>query len=101
MLSRSVAHLTVLPFASPSAMVFARSKLPDASRVLLMALEHHRAILNAIEKRHGTRAEALAREHVLLSRRVPESVLCDETVLSDVPGASLIQRKDHAAAARA
>ena len=98
MLRRSLAHLTALPFASPSAMVFARSKLPDASDLLLIGKEHHHAILDAIEKRQGTRAEAVAREHVLLSRRNLESVLSDETILSCVPGASLIQRKDKAAA---
>jgi GntR family transcriptional regulator of vanillate catabolism len=93
MLRRTLAHLTALPFASPSAMVFARSKLPGAAELLTIGQEQHHAILDAIEKRQGTRAEALAREHVQLSRRNLESVLSDETILNCVPGASLILRE--------
>lgn len=97
MLRRSMDHLTALPFASPSAMVFARSKLPDADNLLLIGQEHHHAMMDAIEKQQGTRAEAVAREHVLLSRRNLESVLSDEAILNCVPGGSLIQRSYTAA----
>jgi GntR family transcriptional regulator of vanillate catabolism len=93
MLRRTLAHLTALPFASPSAMVFARSRLPGAAELLAIGQEQHHAILEALEKRQGTRAEALAREHVQLSRRNLESVLSDETILNCVPGASLILRE--------
>lgn len=92
MLRRSIDHLTALPFAAPSAMVFARSKLPDADSLLLIGQEHHHALLDAIQKRQGTRAEAVAREHVLLSRRNLESILSDEAILNCVPGSPLIQR---------
>jgi GntR family transcriptional regulator of vanillate catabolism len=92
MLRRSFAHLTALPFAAPSAMVFARSKLPGAGDMLAIGQAQHHAMLEALEKRQGTRAEALAREHVQLSRRNLESVLSDEAILKWVPGASLILR---------
>jgi GntR family transcriptional regulator of vanillate catabolism len=92
MLKRSLTHLTALPFASPSAMVFARSKLPGAADMLTIGQEQHHALLEALEKRQGTRAESLAREHVQLSRRNLESVLSDEAILKCVPGASLILR---------
>jgi len=92
MLRRSFFHLTALPFAAPSAMVFARSKLPGAADMLTIGQEQHHALLEALEKRQGTRAEALAREHVQLSRRNLESVLSDEAILQCVPGASLILR---------
>lgn len=92
MLARSLKHLTSLPFAHPSAMVFARSKLPRAAELMTIGQEQHHAILEAIEKREGTRAEALAREHVRLSRRNLESVLSgDSGILDCVPGASLIR----------
>jgi GntR family transcriptional regulator of vanillate catabolism len=91
MLRRSVEHVKSLPFASPSAMVFARSKLPEAAEMAVIGQEQHHAILDALERRQGTRAEALAREHALLSRRNLEAVLSDETALGYVPGASLIR----------
>jgi GntR family transcriptional regulator of vanillate catabolism len=93
MLRRSLSHLTALPFASPSAMVFARSKLPRAAELLTIGQEHHHALLEALEKRQGARSEAIAREHVQLSRRNLESVLSDEAIRQCVPGASLIQRE--------
>jgi GntR family transcriptional regulator, vanillate catabolism transcriptional regulator len=92
MLRRTYVHLTALPFAAPSAMVFARSRLPGSADMLTIGQEQHHTLLEAIEKRQGTRAEALAREHVQLSRRNLESVLSDETILNCVPGASLILR---------
>jgi GntR family transcriptional regulator of vanillate catabolism len=91
MLERTLRHLTSLPFASPSAMVFARSKLPRAAELLTIGQEQHHSILEAIENRQGTRAEAVAREHVRLSRRNLESVLMDANILSCVPGSSLIR----------
>jgi GntR family transcriptional regulator of vanillate catabolism len=47
--------------------------------------------VEAIEQRHGARADALAREHSRLSRRNLEAVLADKSLLSQVPGASLIK----------
>jgi GntR family transcriptional regulator of vanillate catabolism len=92
MLERSLRHLTSLPFASPSAMVFARSKLPRAAELLTIGQEQHHAILEAVANHQGTRAEAVAREHAALSRRNLESVLVgDSHILSFVPGASLIR----------
>ncbi|MEO8100318.1 MAG: GntR family transcriptional regulator [Acidobacteriota bacterium] len=92
MLTRTLKHLTSLPFANPSAMVFARSKLPGGAELVTIGQEQHHAILEAIESRQGTRAEALAREHVRLSRRNLESVLSgDAGILNCVPGASLIR----------
>ena len=92
MLRRTLDRVLSLPFASPSAMVFARSKLPGAANMLTIGQEQHHALLEALEKRQGTRAEALAREHVQLSRRNLESVLADEAILQCVPGSSLILR---------
>lgn len=91
MLERTLRHLTALPFANPSAMVFARTKLPGATELLTLAQEEHHAIIEAIEHRQGTRAEALAREHVRLSRRNLETVLADAGLLRCVPGSSLVR----------
>jgi GntR family transcriptional regulator of vanillate catabolism len=91
MVERTLAHLTSLPFAGPSAMVFARSKLPRALELSTIGREQHHAIMEAIAHRQGTRAEALSREHAQLSRRNLESVLSDATILNCVPGSSLIR----------
>jgi len=94
MLRRSLGHLSALPFAGPSAMVYARSKLPRAGEMFAVGQQHHYAIMEAIEQREGTRAEFLAREHARLARRNLETVLTDESVLNFVPGASLIKFSD-------
>ena len=92
MLDRTLRHLTSLPFASPSAMVFARSKLPRSGELMTIGQEQHHAILEAVSNHQGTRAEAVAREHASLSRRNLESVIGgDAHILSFVPGASLIR----------
>ena len=91
MLRRSLERVLSLPFAAPSALVFARSKLPRAQEMLVLGQEHHRAIVEAIENRQGTRAESLAREHARLSRRNLEMALSDQNILNCVPGASLIR----------
>jgi GntR family transcriptional regulator of vanillate catabolism len=90
MLYRSIEHVKTLPFASPSALVFARSKLPRATEMIVVGQEQHHGILEAVEHRQGTRAEALAREHAQLSRRNLESSLTDEHLRNYVPGSPLI-----------
>ncbi len=90
-LQRTLDRVLSLPFASPSALLFARSKLPQSLEMLIIGHEQHHAIIEAIENGHGTRAESLAREHARLSRRNLESVLADSEILSCVPGSSLIK----------
>lgn len=90
MLRRSIEHVKSLPFASPSALVFARSKLPRAAEMIVVGQEQHHAVLEAVERRQGTRAEALAREHAQLSRRNLEMALTDEHLRGYVPGSPLI-----------
>jgi GntR family transcriptional regulator of vanillate catabolism len=90
-LRRTLDRVTSLPFASPSALVFARSKLPRAAEMYALGREQHRAIVDAIENRQGTRAESVAREHAQLSRRNLEAALQDTSVWNALPGASLIK----------
>jgi len=91
MLRRTLDRVQSLPFASPSATVFARLRLPKAKELLTIAHEHHNAILEALENRQGSRAESLAREHSRLALRNLEAALADKEVLRSVPGASLIR----------
>jgi GntR family transcriptional regulator of vanillate catabolism len=91
MLQWTLDRVISLPFASPSALVFARSKLPGSADMQIIGQEQHHAIVDAIENRHGTRAESVAREHARLSRRNLELVLTDREILSFIPGNSLIK----------
>jgi GntR family transcriptional regulator, vanillate catabolism transcriptional regulator len=91
MLRRTLERVLSLPFASPSALVFAPTLLPAASQMLVLGQEHHCAIVEAIENCQGTRAESLAREHSRLARRNLEMALAHKDLFSSVPGSSLIR----------
>jgi len=91
MLRRTLDRVLSLPFASPSALVFAPTELPRARELLVLGQEHHKSIVEAIENRQGTRAESLAREHARLARRNLELALSNRDVFSSVPGSSLIR----------
>src|SRR5437016_5224779 len=51
MLRRALDHVFALPFASPSALVFARLRLPRAAEIVAIGQEHHHGIVEAIENR--------------------------------------------------
>lgn len=91
MLRRALNQVNSVPFASPSALLYARAKLPRAPEMFAVSHEHHRSIVEAIERRQGARAEALAREHSRMTRHNVEAALADTSILSGVPGASLIR----------
>jgi GntR family transcriptional regulator of vanillate catabolism len=89
-LERALEAIVSLPFAGPSAFVLTEAELPESREILVIAQSHHRALVEAIEHREGTRAEAIAREHARIARRNLEIVLANREVLERVPGASLI-----------
>jgi GntR family transcriptional regulator of vanillate catabolism len=91
MLQRHLEQVNSLPFASPSAMVFPVSFLPNSDQTFAIAVEQHRGLVEAIGKRQGARAESLAREHAYLARHVLESAFSDADALSRVPGGTLIK----------
>lgn len=90
-LSRAIAQVVVLPFASPSAFVLAEAELPESREILVVAHYHHRELTRAIERGDGGRAEALAREHARLARRNLEIVIANRDALRSIPGHSLLQ----------
>jgi GntR family transcriptional regulator of vanillate catabolism len=98
MLRNALDRVFALPFASPSALVFARLRLPRAAEIIAIGQEHHHGICEAIENRQGTRAEALAREHARLARRNLEAALTNHEVLSAVPGGALVRLPESAEA---
>ena len=90
-LRRAINQACSLPFASPSAFLFKQHFLADSRQLFLIALEHHRGILDAIANREGMRAETLAREHARLARRNLDSALEDRELLKSVRGGNLIE----------
>ncbi|BAI75026.1 transcriptional regulator (plasmid) [Azospirillum sp. B510] len=90
-LRRSLERVLSLPFASPGAFVRVQAELPESREILVIAQEHHRAILDAIENGEAARADHLAREHSRLARRNLENAVKNQRQLDRVPGASLIR----------
>lgn len=83
-----------LPFASPSAFVMVQSRLPESHQTLYIAQRQHQALVDAIERGEGARAEALAREHARLARENLDMALGSEQTVAHLPGAGLIERED-------
>jgi hypothetical protein len=79
-----------MPFASPSAFVMAQSALPEAHNILLIAQEHHRIVVDAIENREGARAEAIMREHARLAVRNLRLALRNRNHLDLLPALALL-----------
>ena len=91
-LERMLDGVCALPFAEPGALVFGGTADAQAfhRHSAAIGIEHHRAIIEAIENREGTRAEGIAREHSRLSRNNLAWALRDRERLHQLPGGSLI-----------
>lgn len=87
---RQIDRVAALPFASPSAFVMAQSGLPEAHQILLIAQDHHRAVIDAIENREGARAEAVMREHARLAVRNLRLALRNRIHLDLLPALTLV-----------
>jgi GntR family transcriptional regulator of vanillate catabolism len=90
-LARTLERAASFPFASPGAFVMAQAELPESRRILVIAQEQHRGLVEAIERREGARGEALAREHARLSRQNLEIALRDGRARARLPGARLLR----------
>jgi GntR family transcriptional regulator of vanillate catabolism len=97
-LERALEGVCVLPFAEPGALVFGGAEDAQTfhSRNAVIAIEHHRAILEAIENREASRAEAIAREHSRLARTNLDWVLRNREALQQLPGGALISFREAA-----
>ncbi|HXF97957.1 MAG TPA: GntR family transcriptional regulator [Gaiellaceae bacterium] len=90
-LSRALEHVLALPFAPPSALLRVHAALPESWEILLVAQHQHVALVEAIGRREGARAEAIAREHARIARRNLDVALANRDLLERVPGASLLR----------
>lgn len=91
MLIANLERVVRLPFAAPGALVFGEAELPEARRTADLAQSQHAAIVDAILRRQGARAEALAREHALIAWENLRRALTDQALFDRVPGASLVR----------
>ncbi|MGC1502752.1 MAG: FCD domain-containing protein, partial [Sulfitobacter sp.] len=91
LIEREVERMNLLPLASPSAFLSDQALIPDFQDSLRYAQRQHRAILDAIVRREGARAEGLAREHARLALMNFEHVNATELVsIRAVPGLALV-----------
>ncbi len=68
-IARELDRVVKLPFASPSGFVVLQANSPQARDMLVVAQDQHRQVLDAIERREGSRAEAIMREHSRIAQR--------------------------------
>lgn len=94
MLERAIEGIVALPFAGPSAFVLAEAELPASREILIIAYGHHGAIIEAIERRQGGRAEGITREHARLAMRNLEIVVEQRDLLERLPGGILLSLLD-------
>ncbi|MBL0423402.1 GntR family transcriptional regulator [Ramlibacter sp. AW1] len=90
-IARELERVVRLPFASPSAFVIMQANSPQARDMLVVAQDQHRQVLDAIEQRAGTRAEAIMREHSRLAQRNLREAVRSHN-LDQMPGVRLIRK---------
>jgi len=74
-LERELERVTGLPFAAPSPFLPDKDYFLTHRRSLYIAQAQHRAIIEAIAAREGSRAEHLTREHARVARDDMEQIL--------------------------
>jgi GntR family transcriptional regulator, vanillate catabolism transcriptional regulator len=90
-LTRALEHVLALPFAPPSALVMVHAALPESWEIFLVAQHQHHALVDAIQRHEGARAEAIAREHARIARRNLDVALENRDLLDRVPGSTLLR----------
>lgn len=89
-LERELERVTGLPFASPSPFLPDKDYFLVHRRSLDIAQAQHRAIVEAIAAREGSRAEHLTREHARVARDDMEQVLRERRRSSDGAGIKVV-----------
>lgn len=89
--ARELERVVKLPFASPSGFVVLQANSPQARDMLVVAQDQHRQVLDAIEQREGSRAEAIMREHSRLAQRNLREAVRSQNV-AHMPAVRLIRQ---------
>jgi GntR family transcriptional regulator of vanillate catabolism len=90
-LKRQIDRAAALPFASPSSFVMAQALMPECHRIMLVAQDQHRCLVEAIANREGARAQAIMQEHARLAGRNLRLALSHDKAFERVPGGGLIR----------
>lgn len=91
-IAKEFERVSSLPFASPSGFVVVQANSPQARDMLIVAQDQHRQVLDAIDRREGSRAESLMREHSRMAQRnLREAVFSQR--LDQIPGVRLIRKR--------
>lgn len=92
-IARELERVCAMPFASPSGFVVVQANSAQSRDMLVVAQDQHWQVLDAIERREGSRAEALMREHSRIAQRNLRDVVQSQQ-LDQVPGVRLIRRRN-------
>jgi GntR family transcriptional regulator of vanillate catabolism len=90
--ARELERVVRLPFASPSGFVVLQANSPQARDMLIVAQDQHRQVLDAIERREGSRAEAIMREHSRIAQRNLRDAMTSHD-LDRMPAVRLIRKR--------
>ncbi len=91
-IAKELERIMSLPFASPSSFVVSQSNSPQARDMFVVAQAQHWQVLQAVEQREGSRAEAVMREHSRIAQsNLREAVSGQNATL--LPGVQLIRRR--------
>jgi len=90
---RQLERVKTLPFASPNGFVRVGGDRPRTRDSLMLAQAQHHAVLDAIERREGARAEALMREHARIAQQHLREALQSHRTAQRIPGANLLRRR--------
>jgi len=93
LVQRQLDRAKTLPFASPNGFVFASALSPRSRDSLVVAQAQHRALLDAIARHEGARAEAIMREHARNALQNFIEALQSHKSLQRIPGANLIRKR--------
>ena len=91
-IAKELERVCGLPFASPSGFVVVQANSPKARDMLVVAQDQHWQVMDAIDRREGSRAESLMREHSRIAQRNLREVVQSQG-LNQLPGVSLIRKR--------
>lgn len=93
---RQLERATNQPFAAPGTFLYVQAMMPQARMELIKGQDQHQSLFDAIARREGSRAEAIAREHARRGRRALIHAIHQRST-DLVPGGALIKRRSVAA----
>jgi GntR family transcriptional regulator of vanillate catabolism len=91
-IAKELERVSGLPFASPSGFAMVQANSERARDRLIVAQDQHWQTLDAIDRREGSRAESLMREHSRIAQRNLRDVVQSQRT-DQVPGVRLIRKR--------